>query len=773
MIPTIGTNLMRFSTLRFSTSVIFLISLVVATGPGWAQHPTETSKGRQLFLRNCSACHGDTGKGGRAPDLTTGNWAHGGTDAALLKNITKGIAGTQMPAFPLSEGDAMEVIGFLRSLSGSGGAMTGGGGVIPGDAVAGQAVFSKQCAGCHMLRGNGGILGPDLSGARERLNAGSIAKALAQPLAYVALPGGGRGVRKSEDTFTIQVMDERNRWHLLQKSTGAALQRTEQSHATLTADAAANVTAYLLRGKLPESPATWTPSPDFNVTFARLQNSAKEPQNWLQYWGDLQGTHYSGLKQVTPANAARLQSAWTFQLGGNTVETTPLVVDGMMFVTGPLSNASALDARTGRPLWRYTRRLPQVASHCTVMTNRGMAVLGDRLFLATLDTHLVALDAKSGNVIFDVEVDDYKKGFSITHAPLAIDGKIIVGVTSGECALTGFVDAYDAATGKRLWRTHSTPQPGDQNRKTWSPESAADFGGAPTWTTGTFDTETNTIFWTTGNPGPDYDGPVREGDNLYSCSVLALDAMTGRMKWWFQFTPHDVHDWDANETPMLVEGMVNGQKRKLLVTAQRNGFYYVLDRTTGKFLTGRAFAKQTWAKGLDKDGRPIVLPNTTPTPQGNYVCPDAAGTANWGSPSYDPATGYFLVSVREACATYTSVTKPPVPGEGYTGGGVEVDPKVGTPGFVRALDAMTGEKKWDFPLQVGASSTGVLATAGGVTFASSNDGNLIALDSKTGKYLWHYYTGANIIASPMAYAVNGKEYVAIASQSAIFVFGLP
>jgi alcohol dehydrogenase (cytochrome c) len=258
---------------------------------------------------------------------------------------------------------------------------------------------------------------------------------------------------------------------------------------------------------------------------------------------------------------------------------------------------------------------------------------------------------------------------------------------------------------------------------------------------------------------------------LYSCSVIALDPDTGRMKWWFQFTPHDVHDWDGNQTPMLIDGVVKGRKRKLLVTAQRNAFYYVLDRETGEFLTGQAFAKQTWAKGLDEKGRPMVLPDTTPTPAGNHVCPDAAGAANWGSPSYDPATGFFLVSVREACAIYNSVTKSPVPGQGYTGGGVEVD-SGGAPGAVRALDALTGAVKWNFPLHAGASSTGVLATAGGVVFASSNDGNLIALEARTGKDLWHYYTGANIVASPMAYAAGGKQYIAIASQSAIIVFAL-
>ena len=723
------------------------------------------NNGRGLFVSNCSACHGDTGKGGRGPDLTSGDWKHGGSDEDLLRNITKGIPGTQMPAIPLPDADARAIVAHLRTISASGPEK------VAGDSLAGQGVFKSRCASCHMVSGEGGILGPDLTGARSRFKSASLTKAMAKPVEFTEA-NGVRGVKKSEDTFTVQLMDERGKWHLLDKRS-ARLRNSETAHPSLNDADRTNVIAFLLKTPTNEPPATWTPSPDFNVTFARIRNAAAEPQNWLTYWGDYRGTHYSGLKQITPANAPSLKSAWTFQTGGTTVETTPLVVDGIMYVTGPLNNAAALDARTGRPLWRYTRRLPQVASHCTVMTNRGFALLGDRLYMATLDMHLVALDARSGNVIFDVAVDDYKKGLSITHAPLAIDGKIIVGVTAGECALTGWVDAYDATTGKKLWRTHTTPQPGDPNRKTWEPEKSADYGGAPTWTTGTYDADTNTIFWATGNPGPDYEGRVRLGDNLYSCSVVALDPATGKMKWWFQFTPHDVHDWDGNQTPMLIDGTVRGQKRKLLVTAQRNAFYYVLDRVTGEFITGQAFAKQTWAKGLDDKGRPIVLPDTTPTPEGNYVCPDAAGSANWGSPSYDPATGFFLVSVREACAVYTSVNKPPVPGEGFTGGGQELDPKIGTPGSVRALDALTGARKWDFPLQIGSSATGVVATAGGVVFASSNDGNLIALDSRTGKYLWHYYTGANIVASPISYAVGGKQYVTVAAQSAIFTFALP
>ena len=746
-----------------------LLFITICASFAFTQHPdTAVNEGAKLFAQNCSACHGDTAKGGRGSDLTTGQWKHGGSDEEIIRNTMKGIPGTQMPAFPLSENDARKIVAFLRSLSGKTVDPE-----ITGNIAAGRQLFfgSAKCSMCHMYGGRGDILGADLTDVRSRERLPQIAKNM-QALIKFVQAGTVRGIQKSEDTFTLRLMDEKRQWHFLNKR-AVRLQNSTQPHPTLTAKEREDLLAFLLKAPQTYEPdPDWKPAKDFNVTFARLNNASAEPHNWLSYWGDLRGNHYSGLKQITPTNVASLKSAWTAQLGGTTVETTPIVVDGMMFVTGPLSNLTALDARTGQVIWKYTRRLPNVASNCTVMTNRGVAVLGDRIYLATLDMHLIAFDAKSGNIIWDVEQDDYRKGTSNTHAPLAIDGKIIVGVTAGECALTGFIDAFDAATGKKLWRMFTTPQKGDPNRKTWIPESAADFGGAPTWTTGTYDSDTKTLFWTTGNPGPDYDGSVRGGDNLYSCSVVALDPETGKMKWWFQFTPHDVHDWDANETPMLIDGVIKGKKRKLLVTAQRNAFYYVLDRETGEFLNGQAFAKQTWAKGLDAKGRPIVLPNTTPTPEGNHVCPDAAGAANWGSPSYDPATGFFLVSVREACAIYTSVTKSPIPGQGFTGGGQEIDAN-GTPGSVRALDALTGAMKWDFPLQTGTSSTGVVATAGNVTFASSNDGNLIALDSRTGKYLWHYYTGARIVASPMAYAVNGKQYVAIASQSAIFVFALP
>lgn len=745
-----------------------------------AQHPDRD--GRRLFVQQCSACHGDNAKGGRGSDLTTGAWKYGGTEEDLMRNIMKGIPGTQMPAIPMPEADARKIAVFLRTLSARPDEK------VDGDPERGRGLFfgAAGCSKCHMFGGQGGRLGPDLTQARIRMNVAGLREAITKPgeklargfeTVEVKLKSGAtiRGVKKNDDTFTVQMMDMKEKLHMLSRQELASYQTPWVSTMPAYMGGELNhLLAFLTQfdaAKLPAAP--WMPAADFNVTFDRIRNAKAEPHNWLTYWGDFRGHHNSALKQITPANVGQLRSTWAYQFGAGVNETTPIVVDGIMYVSGPLNDAAALDARTGRVIWNYKRRLPpNVASHCTVMTNRGLAILGDRVYLATLDMYLVALDAKTGNVIWEVQVDDHTKGFSITHAPLAIDGKLIVGVTSGECALYGWVDAFDAATGKKLWRTHSIAQEGDPNRSTWAGDSAK-YGGSPTWTTGTYDVETDTIFWMTGNPGADYDGSPRAGDNLYSCSVLALDSRTGKMKWWFQFTPHDVHDWDGNQTPMLIDAMVRGKKRKLLVTAQRNAFFYVLDRVTGEFITGRPFAKQTWAKGLDDKGRPIVLPNTTPTAEGNYVCPDAAGSANWGAPSYDEGLNLFYVSVREACAWYKSETKTPVPGQGFTGGGQELDPKVGTPGAVRALEATTGAMKWNFPLHTGSSATGVIATAGGVVFASSADGYLIALDSKTGRELWHYQTGANTKTGPITYSVDGKQYVAISSDATLFTFALP
>jgi PQQ-dependent dehydrogenase (methanol/ethanol family) len=752
----------------------------------FAQHAVsgDISAGQKLFQKSCTSCHGENAKGGRGPDLTTGQWRWGSSDDAILKNIVQGIPSTQMPAFPMSSSDGESIVAYLHSLH-----INAPEEKLRGDPAAGRSLFfgSAKCSQCHMFGGRGGRLGPDLSSIRNERKASELQEAIVNPdkslrrnyeTVEVRLPSGQilRGAKKNEDTFSIQIMDGKERLHMLLKQDLKEIKSPRKSlmpAIDLSAAELDNVIAFLKNPGDGEAPLPeWKPSADLNVTYARLKNARSEPRNWLTYWGDYQGTHYSRLNSITPLNAASLKAQWSYQFGAGNNETVPIVIDGLMFVTGPLNNAAALDARTGRPIWQYTRRLPRVAAHCTVMTNRGFAILGDRLYMATLDTHLVSLDAKTGSVIWDVPVDDYQKGFSITHAPLAIDGKIIVGVTAGECGLQGFVDAYDAATGKKLWRQWSIAQKGDPARSTWSGDSA-EFGGGPTWMTGTYDAETDTIFWPTGNPGPDYDGSIRQGANLYTCSVLALDPKTGKLKWYFQFTPHDTHDWDATETPVLIDAMFRGEMRKLLIHADRNAFYYVLDRETGQFLTGKAFSRQTWAKGLDDQGHPVVRPGTDPTPEGTYTCPDANGATNWAAPSYDPKTSLFFVAVREACAIYTSKTREPRPGAGYTGTGQQEDEMVGAPGAIRALDPATGDTRWNFPIQEGSPAAGVLATAGGVVFAASKDGYLIALDAANGKPLWRYQTGGDIRSSPMSYAVDGKQYIAIASSSTLFTFALP
>jgi PQQ-dependent dehydrogenase (methanol/ethanol family) len=748
------------------------------------QDRSEIAVGRNRFQQLCTSCHGENAKGARGPNLTTGDWRWGRSDDAILKNILQGIPGTEMPAFPIPESDGKAIVSYLRSLR-----IEGSGEALRGDAQAGGHLFfgSAKCSQCHMVKGRGGRLGPDLSTIGAERSPSEIRDAIANPdkslrrgfeTVEVRLRSGEliRGARKNEDTFSIQIMDERERLHVLLKRDIQGIDAPKKSlmpTEALPPGDLDNLVAFL------KNPATsgfelapWVPASDLNVTFDRLKNAPREPQNWLTYWGNYQGTHYSPLSSITSRNVASLASQWTYQFGAGTNETVPIVVDGLMFVTGPMNNAAALDARTGRPIWQYRRNVPQIKAQCTIVSNRGFAILGDRLYMATLDAHLIALDAKTGSVVWDTEVADYRKGYSINHAPLALNGKIVVGITSGECALQGFLDAYDAGTGKQLWRHWTVAQEGDPARSTWSGNSA-DFGGAPTWMTGAYDPESDTLFWPVGNPGPDYNGAVREGANLYSCSVLALDPATGKMKWYFQFNKHDTHDWDATETPVLIDIPFRGIKRKLLVQANRNGFYYVLDRETGKFLTGKAFVHQNWARGLDDDGHPIVIPGTDPTPEGVYVCPDASGATNWAAPSFDPKTNLFFVTVRESCALYTSKTREPQPGATYTGTGQQADRNIVIGGAIRALDPATGDTRWSFPIQEGSTAAGVLATGGGVVFAASREGNLIALDAADGKPLWHYQTGGSIRSSPISYAVDGRQYIAISANSTLVTFALP
>ena len=510
------------------------------------------------------------------------------------------------------------------------------------------------------------------------------------------------------------------------------------------------------------------------VSFRRVTNAAQEPHNWITYSGDYTGRRYSTLEQINRSNAEHLAVQWIFQTGVKSqYECTPLVVDGIMYVTGEDDSVSALDARIGRAIWRYRPALPEKISLCCGRVNRGVAVLGNKVYVATLDARVVALDAKSGNVAWEVNAADYQAGYSFTLAPLAVRDKIVVGSSGGDFGARGFIDAYDAETGKRAWRFNTIPGPGEPGNETWEGDSWK-TGGGPAWITGSFDPDFNLIYWGTGNPGPSLYGEGRKGDNLYTDCVVALDADTGRLNWYFQFTPHDVHDWDATQIPVLVDLEFRGTRRKLLLDANRNGFFYLLDRRTGEFLLAKPFVRVTWAKEIAPNGRPVVLPGNEPTPEGNYVCPGAWGGTNWMSPSYNPESGLFYVAAREQCDVFTSSPRPYKRGGGYFGSTASPPPKQKEKdwGALRAIDPVTGDIKWEFKYY-SAPFAGALSTAGGLVFAGDMEGYLIAFDAQTGEVLWHFQTGSSIYSAPVTYSLDGREYIAIVSGGAVLVFALP
>jgi alcohol dehydrogenase (cytochrome c) len=507
------------------------------------------------------------------------------------------------------------------------------------------------------------------------------------------------------------------------------------------------------------------------VTYERLLSADQDSKNWLTYSGRYSGWRYSTLNQIDVANASHLAMQWAFQVGDlGQFETTPIVVDGVLYGTGQNDRAFAIDARTGRPIWRYQRNLPDKLQPCCGMVNRGMAILGNRLFVATLDAHLIALDTKTGNLLWDVAAADYHKAYTFTVAPLAVKNEVIVGVSGGEYGVQGFIDAYDAATGRRVWRFNTIPNPGEPGHETWAGESWK-TGGGPAWITGTYDPELNLVYWPTGNPAPSNYGQERGGDNLYSNSIVALDSDTGKLKWYFQFTPHDLYDYDATQIPVLIDADWEGHPRKLLVQANRNGFFYVLDRTDGKFLSGKAFGTVTWATGIARDGRPIVNTSLASTPEGTRVCPGALGLTNWFSPSYNPETGLLYVATSNECDIFTSAPQPYRAGHDFLGSVYVPDPVERPTGALKALDALTGAEKWSFPYFSNPNG-GVLSTAGEVVFAGDSDGNFIVLDARNGRDLWHVQLGAAIYSAAITFEVDGKQYVTIPAGSALFAFAV-
>jgi|TARA_B110000879_G_scaffold125323_1_gene165482 alcohol dehydrogenase (cytochrome c) len=513
------------------------------------------------------------------------------------------------------------------------------------------------------------------------------------------------------------------------------------------------------------------------TSYKQLLADEKNGDDWLSYSGGYKSERFSPLEQINPVNVSQLKVMWAYQMqaagiaGAGLQETTPLVANGIMYLTEAPSSVTALDARTGNLLWHWKPDISEeVLNIGFPRINRGVALLDDSVFVATLDARLFALDAISGAVRWEAAVADNSVGFSLTLAPLALDGKIIVGVSGAEAGIRGFIDAYDSNTGERLWRTFTVPEPGEPGSETWQGE-AWQTGGGSTWLTGSFDAELNTLYWTTGNPAPDWNGDLRPGDNLFTCAVLALNPDTGEMLWHFQYTPHDTHDWDANQIPVLIDGEFEGKQRKLLALANRNAFYYLIDRETGEYLLGEEYSYQTWAEGIDDLGRPIVKLNTEPTREGNLVWPSLQGATNWFSPSYNPITGQFFVPNRRMGAIYYKADVEYTPGAPFLGGGEQALDGDQASGAIVALDAMTGRQEWEFELLTPPWS-GVMATGGGLVFGSSAEGVFFALDAATGNPLWNFNSGAHIRTNPMGFAIDDNQRVAIVGGRTLFVFGL-
>ena len=487
-------------------------------------------------------------------------------------------------------------------------------------------------------------------------------------------------------------------------------------------------------------------------------------KNWLTYAGGYNGWRHSPLDQITVETAGSLVAKWVYHVpNARALQTSPLVYDGVMYATN--SNAVyALDARSGRLVWSYVdARAKQPGP------NRGAAISGDRVYFMTSDNYLTALDRQTGGVIFSEQFASVDDGVTSTSAPLVVKDKVIVGSTGGDSGMRGFLAALSAETGEEIWRIYTVPAKGEPGSETWG--DLIKWGGGATWLPGTFDPELNTLYWTTGNPWPDFNAKARPGDNLYTSSLLALDPDTGKMKWYFQFTPHDTHDWDAQSWPMLVDLEWEGKPRKLVLHANRNGFFYVLDRETGKFLRATQLIDSVdWATGIDKNGRPILVPGKDPTLEGNWVCPSVKGATNWMGQTYHPGTELLYALTLEQCGWYSSSEQEPVPMKNFSGGGATAE---GGQVILRAIDPQTGERAWEYPMTgFGRMWTGTVSTSTGVIFSGDDAGQLVALEAKTGRHLWNFNMGEELTASPVIYEVDGKQQVAIASATAIFAFGL-
>lgn len=752
--------------------------LAVLSGAAVPQESASPSSDRPAeFGTSCAVCHGGIGEGtDRAPALLSNRQLRGRSGEEIARIIHDGRG--NMPSFAFLPDDKIRLLAsYVRALNAAAYDSR-----PPGDLAAGEQLFfgAGRCAECHTLQGRGVAKAPDLSDVGRQLTLAELRESLGHPFTHVP-PGYAlvqvrladasvlRGLARSQGSHGIDLQTADGTLHLLRDGEYSHLELLPQAAGpafTGTADEGRDLVAFLSRqggvqpGARPESHA------------ASAERAASPLQDregdWPSYSGGLDGNRYSPLKEITTHNVARLRPEWVHPLPYTDLETTPVVVDGVMYVTGP-NQVYAFDGRSGSQIWSWVRArssASEISGDAVKGASRGVAVAGQAVYFITDNAHLICLNRITGALLWEVILPEKPGRYGGTSAPLAIGGLVVAGVSGGDEGVRGFIAAYKADSGEQAWRFYTVPAAGEPGSETW--RDNPDPQGGSTWTTGSYDTGSNTLYMSVGNPYPDTDGDQRPGDNLYTDSDLALDASTGKLRWYFQYTAHDVHDWDANQPLVLVDAGFRGQPRKLLLHANRNGFFYVLDRTTGKFLQGTAFVKKlTWASGLDAGGKPIEVPGNTPSIGGTRTCPAVRGATNWYSTAFDPGTRLYYVMAVEDCTLYRKA---------HDGGYGRIDDARDPPQKVlRALALEDGRTVWELPLPGSPERnySGVLSTAGGLVFFAETSGAVAAADAKTGRVLWYFEANQPSRGSPMTYRVRGRQYVAIASGPNILSFSLP
>jgi PQQ-dependent dehydrogenase (methanol/ethanol family) len=780
--------------MRKHSSALVLINVAAVLAVAQDASNADYQQAEKQFAGLCSGCHGEGGAGGdRAPALMNSRGLRNRSEAQIAELIKSGTSGG-MPSFPLPDNQLHSLAAWVHSLN------TSAFDTKPaGDPALGERIFfgAGKCSTCHMVRGQGKVNGPDLSDVARKSTVRELELVLSNPTSQmgihttpscpnwafcpdeawavvnVRLRNGSvlRGFVRNRSEHDLQLQTFDGKMHLLMDADYIDVTREKESYMPAfksTEEERRNLIAYL--SKL-DGGAVGPLKIDTDRASETEIKAVEEPKNgeWPTYNGVPGGDRYSALSEINTQNVNKLQLQWIHLLRGFGLQTTPIVSDGVMYVTAP-GEVCALDSRTGHEIWCSTRGPSQPAGggrgNGGLQPNRGVAILGDRIFFATGDAHLVCLHRLTGGVMWDVAMPTTPGRYSATAAPLVVGDLVISGIAGGDGPLRGFLAAYKVTTGELAWRFWTVPKPGETASETWVGK-AIETGGGATWVTGSYDVETDTLYWTVGNPFPATDGDEREGINLYTNCVLALEAKSGKLRWYYQFTPHDLHDWDATEPVVLVDTNYKGRDRKLLLQANRNGFVYVLDRTNGELLLAKPFVKKlNWASGIGPDGKPQLLPANRPTKVGIKTCPAVRGATNWYATAFNNLTKLFYVMAVEDCSIYKQSQRGGY--EGYR------DPSDSGLKYLRAFDITTGELVWEVP-QVGpqeANYSGVLSTAGGLVFYGETGGGFSAADARTGKLLWTFGANEPWKASPMTYVVNGRQYIAVASGGNILSFAL-